>query len=519
MKRLIGVVLLALLAGTFIFAGASPAQAVNTAAGRVVSDDPANFTPHATDGRVNSIVQVGDTIVMGGTFTTVRNNSTQTTMTRNRLVAFNATTGVISTTFNPNANGEVNVVLPASDGTSVYVGGTFTTLNGVAAKYLARVRLSDGSIVTTFNGGSPTGAVQDLRLIGNRLYVAGAFTHIQNRAQKGLATLNATTGAYDSFFNKVIAGQHNGGTTGIAKIDVTPQGDKLIAIGNFLTVDSQSRRQLFMLNLSGSSAQVANWQTSFYEGSCASVFNSYMRDLDVSPDGKFFVVSTTGAYGGPDSPCDNTARWEFTKSGTGIKPSWVNYTGGDTTYAVEITDSVVYTGGHARWQNNTYAGDSAGPGAVARPGIAALSPDSGIPFSWNPTRNRGVGVFDMLATSQGLWARLRHRPDRPGVRVPRPDRAVPPCRGCAVPGRQGALGAERHLPRRRQRCELRPERALPGQRRRFRAARQQGHRLERRHQRVAQPVPDHRRESGRLRPGRYGRWHRARRHPIRGLQR
>ena len=48
--------------------------------------------------------------------------------------------------------------------------------------------------------------------------------------------------------------------------------------------------------------------------------------------------------------------------------------------------------------------DRAQPGAVPRPGLAALDPVSGVPFTWNPGRKPlGVAVFAVHATATGLW--------------------------------------------------------------------------------------------------------------------
>lgn len=380
-----------------------PAAAAVQPTGSLVSIIPAAGTPHVLDGRVNSIVRLGGAVILGGQFSQAREDDSATILARANLLAFDETTYRISTTFLPVTNGPVSVVLAAPDGQSVYIGGSFTTVNGVTAKNLARVRLSDGSLMTTFNPATVAGPVKDLKLAGGRLWVGGAFTHIAGKRQPALATIDPNTGKFLPFMLGAIAGTHNGGWTTVMKFDITPDGSRLVAIGNFDTYDGVKTHQAFMLDLTGSAATRAPWQTAFYETMCASAFDTYMRDLDFAPDGSFFVISTTGAYGGSSVACDSTARFDTSVSGSGLAPSWINHTGGDTTYAVEITDTVVYTGGHARWQNNSFAADTPGPGAVSRPGIAALDPINGLPFTWNPTRDRGVGVFDFVATDNGLW--------------------------------------------------------------------------------------------------------------------
>ena len=87
-------------------------------------------------------------------------------------------------------------------------------------------------------------------------------------------------------------------------MEVAPNGTRLVAIGNFTSVAGQQRLQIAMLDLTGATATLSSWATGFYTNTCNPVFNTYMRDLDFAPDSSYFVVSTTGAYGGDESPCD-----------------------------------------------------------------------------------------------------------------------------------------------------------------------------------------------------------------------
>jgi hypothetical protein len=431
---------------------AAPAAGVNLAHSVVVSADPANTTPNVLDGQVNAIVQVGGKMIVGGTFTQVRRGG-GAILTRNRIFAFDPATGNIDTAFVPSLNGDVNALEPASDGQSVFVGGAFTSVNGAAITRLTKLSVTDGQRVTAFSANA-TGQVRDLVLRGGRLFVGGDFGSIKAVSRSRLAAVDETSGNVDPNLNLPFSGTHNGGSTNVYKFDVNPAGTRLIAIGNFTAVGGVARRQAALLNVAaGAAATVANWQTDRYAAACASVFNTYMRNVDISPDGSYFVIVTTGAYRA-NLLCDTASRWETDATGTGLQPTWVSYTGGDTLSSVAITGTAVYVGGHQRWHNNPFRGDAPGAGAVPREGIAALDPVNGLPFTWNPGRTRGVGVFALYSTTQGLWvgsdteqlggefhARLGMFPTAGGVTPPQQ-------RIGTLPGDLYRLGADGSLVRR-----------------------------------------------------------------------
>jgi PKD repeat protein len=378
-----------------------PSLAVQTDSPLVVNADPVDYTPHVLDGKVEAIVQVGNTVYVGGLFTQVRTASDPTVISRINIFAFDANTGAIDTSFVPAVDGEVTTLAASGDGTAVFIGGLFTKVNNVFSKAVAKVNRTTGQLVPGFTA-SASARVMHLTVNGNRLFIGGFFTTVNNTPRTALAALNATTGALDSTVNLAFTGpRKSGGTPHVLKFDVTPDGSKLIAIGNFTFVDGQRRDQVVVIDLPGTAA-VSSWATTRYQQNCSSSFETYMRDIDISPDGAFFGVVTTGAYFA-GSLCDTASRWETASTGAGQQPTWVDYTGGDTLFSVAITTGSFYVGGHQRWVNNAFAGDRAGPGAIARDGIAALDPQNGLPFSWNPGRTRGVGAFELTVTPKGLY--------------------------------------------------------------------------------------------------------------------
>src|ERR1044071_1006674 len=117
-------------------------------------------------------------------------------------------------------------------------------------------------------------------------------------------------------------------------------------------------------------------------------FDTYLRQVKFAPDGRYFVVAATGRASSPTSLCDSAARFETAGNGR-HNPTRVQRTGGDSLYAVAVTGSAVYLGGHQRYFDNPYGTDKngPGPGAVPRVGIGAVSPTTGKALSWNPTRD------------------------------------------------------------------------------------------------------------------------------------
>lgn len=371
----------------------------------VVSANPVDTTPFILNGRGDSVAKIGNRIYVGGTFTQVKNwQGGAPTVVQPYLLAYDATTGALDTTFKPVINAAVEALAAAPDG-KLLVGGQFSTVNGVARGGLVKLDPATGATVAAFKGTVGGGWVTDLDVANGKVYVTGTFTKVKGVARQRLGAVDATTGALDTTFDIPLTGQNPSGSAEIYmqehRLDVSADGTKMILVGNFSVVGGQPRTQIALIDLTTSPASVANWSTSrypFYSG-----LRTNVNDAEIDPTGTYVAVAAgyppIWSNGVPVALGDHAARFELAATGQ-VEPTWWTSSPTDTFTSIAISGSAIYIGGHFRWINSRTSDDTTG--AVNRKALAALDPQSGVPFNWNPTRDRGWGVIDMIVTDDQL---------------------------------------------------------------------------------------------------------------------
>jgi trimeric autotransporter adhesin len=325
-------------------------------AAAIVSASP--DTMCQTNGRVNAVAYLGGTLYLGGSFTAV--NGT----TRNRLAACDAATGNLLG-WNPNANGVVRALKVSPAGTRVYVGGDFSAVGGAARSRVAALSPSSGAAfgwspyvndsvkaVTTSNSGAT-------------VYVGGDFDSAEGAGRRHLASFNATSGNLTSLKPSISNGAGNFAT--VLTLDVSADGDTVYFGGDFALVNGHSRR-----NAAAVSSGIGTLRA-WSPASTADV----VGELTVSASGNTVFVGgrSTGGYAQAYGP---------TAGGT---PVWNVQTNGDVE-ALVVSSSILYVGGHF-----TTVGGS------TRHHLAALRASGGTLQSWAPVADGVFGAFGAAITS------------------------------------------------------------------------------------------------------------------------
>jgi len=396
---LIGATLVAVAAAA---AGLSPARA-DTQHPAVVSANPANFTPALVEVRgqpkpiIEAIAVARNTVAAGGRFTRLTQGGT--TYLRNNLVLFNADDGdVRRQALNPSGR----VWAAASRGRWIYVGGEFTSIGGTNKHSIARINATTGRVDPGFTS-AVRGRVNVLVVANGRLYAGGSFG-------AKLVALDLRTGRNTGHFNLDIGDPlpNAWGKVTILGMAINPQGTRLVATGNFRQVAGQARSRLFVANVSRARARLAPWYYNRFASPCSSTHPrriAYLQGVDFSPSGTHFSVAATGQISRPgdrfETVCDAVGRFAMSNDNA---PQWINYTGGDSVWAVSDTGSAVYTQGHFQWLDNPFGFASRdGGGAARRLGIGAIDPQTGDALSWAPAKRAQIGGRALVATRAGLW--------------------------------------------------------------------------------------------------------------------
>lgn len=173
------------IGGSFTAVNGSPRPnlaVVNRFSGQVLAPSPA---PGA---QVSALAVLGSTVYVGGFFTTFSGQPST------GLGAFDVTTGIPSPTFATILSASSFVLTLAARAGALYVGGYFTTVNGIARANLAKLDPVMGLVDGTW-APNPDNYVRSLSLDGSTLYVGGDFASIAGQSRRYVAALSAATGA------------------------------------------------------------------------------------------------------------------------------------------------------------------------------------------------------------------------------------------------------------------------------------------------------------------------------------
>ncbi len=311
-----------------------------------IAFSPTPVNGWSANGPVWAVLTVGNTVYVGGNFSRVTGPGGSPSANRANLAAFDRTTGAVLPGFTADTNGVVRELV--TDGTRLFVGGTFSTIKGVSRQNVAAVDFTTGAVATGFSANTNSG-VYALAIGGSRLYVGGAFSTLGGSSHNRFAAVSTSNGAVDSSFNPP------GPNDTVHAIVQSPDGARVYAGGDFTTVGGISHRSVAAFAASNGALQ----SLTFYFPS-----DSQIIDLDISPAGDqlFAGVGGTG----------NQALSLSTSSGGRL---WSHTVDGDV-QAIRYFGGNVYFGFH-----EGDIGDGTVRMLVADAGSGAIDPSYRLPMT------------------------------------------------------------------------------------------------------------------------------------------
>lgn len=353
--RRTGLLVVAAMVAAVLMAGlpiafASPARADLSPAPGVSATASAKSLP---TWQINGVgwqqVVVGNTVYVTGNFTTARppgvaiGGAGQVNV--GHLLAYDIRTGNRIASFNHILNGQGRAITKSPDGSRIYVGGDFTTVDGQPRGHIAAFDTATGALISSF-APSVNGMVRAITASDTTVYYGGSFSTVNGTGRGSLAASNAGTGTLTSWAP---------GADGVVwSMVLTPNGSRVVIGGQFAHLSGVDVYGHGAVN--STTGAVETW-----------LANQQVHDAingaigSLSTDGTY-IYATGWAFGAGSSfegtfaanPDDGSIHWLYDCLGD--------------TYSAEALGDVIYTVGHShdctmidsfpdtnprvRWQNS-----------------------------------------------------------------------------------------------------------------------------------------------------------------------
>ena len=273
-------------------------------------------------------------------------------------------------------NGILDSVAVQTDG-KIIIAGSFTTYNGVARGYVARLN-TDGTLDTTFlnTGAGANAAIKAIAIQSDgKILLGGTFTTYNGTARGRIARVN-TDGSLDTTFLNTGAGA----SSWVTSMAIQPDG-KIIIGGDFGTYNGTSRLRIARLNTDGS------LDTTFAATGAGP--GALLRTMALQSDGKVIIGGQFGTF-------DGTTRGRLARLNTDgtLDTTFLNTGAGASSnvYTVAIqSDGKIIIGGDFTTYNGT-----------ARGRIARVNTDGSLDTTF---LNTGAGadaiIYNLVLQSDG----------------------------------------------------------------------------------------------------------------------
>ncbi len=245
-KGTLSLLLTTVVAGGLALLAPQPALALST------SPDPTGW---GIGGKTYAAVGRGNIVYVGGTFNKVFGPLGEA-YTVGNLTAFANTTGTWIPSFAPmitsgTSKVKVNALALSPDGSTLYVGGRFDSVNGRPAKNFAAIDPTTGSLLPSINinANQPVNAI----LPGpNLVYLGGAFKLVNGQPRVHLAALNYDGSLNNTWKPTTEAGNcpppyynantcSNGGDGIVRALAMSPDGKSVYVGGEYYYVNGRPR--------------------------------------------------------------------------------------------------------------------------------------------------------------------------------------------------------------------------------------------------------------------------------------